>query len=310
LSINSQTGYSFQWIKDGVDLAGQTGTTLNVTLEGSYKVRVTNIALSCSQETTAVAVTVYTTPTASFTIPATGCVNSAISFTDTSTKDSRATTTFTWTFGDSNTSTAQNPTHTYTAVQAFNPQLTISYTGVTGCSNNTTKNISIVAAQTPAITASLPEICPTEVSTLSVAGTFATYQWNTSATTASIDVSTPGDYSVTTTDANGCVGNASITLTTKSDCPTGSTILEFPLVFTPNGDVQNDRWVIPGIENYNECTMNIFDGRGRRVFQVTGYPVEGWDGTFDGKEVPEGTYYFVFGCPAGTPSSGSVLIVR
>lgn len=310
LSINSQTGYSFQWMKDGLDLASQTGTTLNVTQEGSYKVRVTNIALSCSQETAAVAVTVYTTPVASFQSPPTACVNSPILFSNTSTTDVRATTAFAWQFGDTNTSTAQNPTHTYTTAQAFNPQLTVSYTGVTGCSNNTAKNISIVAAQTPTITASLLELCPTETSTLSVAGNFATYQWSNNATTASIDVSAPGDYSVTTADANGCNGNASITLLAKTDCPTGSTDLEFPLVFTPNGDVQNDRWVIPGIENYNECTMNIFDGRGRRIFQVTGYPVEGWDGTFEGKEVPEGTYYFVFGCPTGTPSSGSVLIVR
>jgi len=310
LSINSQTGYSFQWIKDGVDVASQTGTTFNVTLEGSYKVRVTNIALSCSQETTAVAVTVYSTPVASFVLPVTGCINSPILFTNTSTTDNRATPAFAWVFGDTNTGTAQNPTHTYTTAQAFNPQLTVSYTGVTGCSNNTAKSISIVAAQTPTITASLPELCPTETSTLSVAGTFTTYQWNTNATTASIEVSAPGDYSVTTTDANGCFGNASITLLTKSDCSTGTTDLEFPLVFTPNGDVQNDRWVIPGIENYNDCTMNIFDGRGRRIFEVTGYPVEGWDGTFEGKEVPEGTYYFVFGCPTGKPSSGSVLIVR
>lgn len=310
LSINSQTGYTFQWIKDGVDLASQTGTTLTVTQEGSYKVRVTNTALSCSQETAAVAVTVYTTPVASFQSPTTGCINSPIVFTNTSTTDNRATTAFAWVFGDTNTSTAQNPTHTYTTAQAFNPQLTVSYTGVTGCSNNTAKNISIVAAQTPTITASLPELCPTETSTLSVAGNFTTYQWNNTATTASIEVSDPGDYSVTTTDANGCVGNASIILTTKTDCPTGSTDLAFPLVFTPNGDVQNDRWVIPGIENYNDCTMNIFDGRGRRIFQVTGYPVEGWDGTFDGKEVPDGTYYFVFGCPTGKPTSGSVLIVR
>ncbi len=310
LSINSQTGYSFQWIKDGVDLASQTGTTLNVTQEGSYKVRVTNIALSCSQETAAVAVIVYTTPVASFQSPAMGCINSPLVFTNTSTTDIRATTAFAWQFGDTNTSTAQNPTHTYATAQTFNPQLTVSYTGVTGCSNNATKNISIVAAQTPTITASLPELCPTETSTLSVAGNFTTYQWTNNATTASIEVSAPGDYSVTTTDENGCVGNSSIILFAKSDCPTGSADLEFPLVFTPNGDVQNDRWVIPGIENYNECTMNIFDGRGRRIFQVTGYPVEGWDGTFDGKEVPEGTYYFVFGCPTGTPSSGSVLIVR
>ncbi|MBK9718751.1 MAG: hypothetical protein IPO85_14790, partial [Saprospiraceae bacterium] len=40
-----------------------------------------------------------------------------------------------------------------------------------------------------------------------------TYLWSTTATTQSINVSTAGTYSVTVTDANGCTGTASRTLT-------------------------------------------------------------------------------------------------
>ncbi len=310
LTVNSEPGYSFQWIKDGANITGQTSATLSVTQGGSYKVKVTNTSLNCSQETAAVVATVFTAPVASFTLAATGCVNQAITFTSTSTVDATATKVFAWDFGDATTNALASTNHTYATSQTFNPKLTVSYSGVTGCTNSATKSINIAAGATPVITASKTEICPDESSTLTVTGTFNSFLWNTNATTSSIEVTTPGDYSVTTVDANGCQGSGTKNIATKTVCEPVTTDLEIPLVFTPNGDSQNDRWVIAGVENKGDCTMNVFDGRGRRIFQKTGYPVDGWDGSFDGKEVPEGTYYYVFSCPNGTPETGSVLIVR
>jgi len=310
LTINSESGYSFQWIKDGAPISGQTSSSLSVTQEGSYKVNVTNTSLGCSQETAAVAIVFLTAPVASFTLPATGCVNTPVTFTSASTSDTRATAVLAWAFGDTNTSAQASTTHTYTTAQTFSPQLTISYSGVTGCSNAISKSINIVAGTVPVIEATKSEICPDELSTLSLAGTFSSFLWNTNAITSSIDITTPGDYSVNTVDANGCAGIATLTVATKVSCEPINTNLEFPLIFTPNGDTQNDRWVIPGAENKVDCTMTVFDGRGRKVFQKTGYPIEGWDGIVDGKEVPQGTYYYVFNCPNATPITGSVLVVR
>lgn len=310
LSVNTQPGYSLQWVKDGTDVAGQTAATLNVTQEGTYKVRVTNLALSCSRETNSIAVTFLTPPVATFTVAATACVDTAVSFTNTSTTDTRATVVYAWTFGDTNTSAQQSPTHTYTTVQNFNAQLTVSYSGITGCTNSLSKSINVVAPVEPTLVATRPALCAGETSTLTAEGTFTSYLWSTNETTASIEVSSPNDYSVTTTDANGCTASASITIAANTDCPVVITELVFPEFFTPNGDTQNDRWVILNIENYGDCTMNIFDGRGRKVFEKTGYPVEGWDGTFDGKEVPVGTYYYVLSCPNENPTTGSMLIIR
>lgn len=47
--------------------------------------------------------------------------------------------TYLWDFGDGNTSTSQNPTHTYTTLGNFNVQLTVT-DAVTGCSKTRTKN--------------------------------------------------------------------------------------------------------------------------------------------------------------------------
>ena len=285
-----------------------------VTQEGSYKVKVTNTALGCFKETGAVAVAIFLTPVAAFTSDATGCVGNTITFTNNSITDSRVTTPiYAWDFGDNSTSSIKDATHIYSAAQSYNPKLIVSYSGVTGCSASVSKTINIVTGLSPVIAAEINELCPggSETLTLSATGTgiFTSYLWSTNEKTAKIDVTEPKDYSVETLDANGCKGNATITIAEKVDCTPIETVI--PPLFTPNGDLQNDFWVIPGIENKSECTMNIFDGRGRRVLQKKGYPVSGWDGVSDeGKEVPQGTYFYVLSCPSEAPTTGSVLIVR
>lgn len=314
LSVNSEPGYTFQWMKDGVNISGQTATNLVVTQEGSYKVKVTNTALSCSQETNVISVVVLVTPVAAFTSVPTGCIDNSIAFKDTSIPDTRVTSVvYTWDFGDTSTSLLKDPTHTYTTVQLFKPKLTVSYSGVLGCSSSFIKDINITNGIPPVIAATKSELCVngSETSTLSVSGTYASFLWTTNAITSSTDVTAPGVYSVNTVDASGCNGSASIIIAEKTDCTPVNTDTEFPPLFTPNGDGQNDFWIIPGIENKSDCTMNVFDGRGRRVLQKKGYPISGWDGVSDeGKQVPDGTYYFVLSCPSETPATGSVLIVR
>jgi gliding motility-associated-like protein len=83
-----------------------------------------------------------------------------------------------------------------------------------------------------------------------------------------------------------------------------------PTVFSPNGDGKNETWLIAEAANLPECVMNIYDGRGMKIFEQKGYPSQGWDGTYNGKKVPEGTYYYVFSCNGSKPKTGSVLIVR
>jgi gliding motility-associated-like protein len=114
---------------------------------------------------------------------------------------------------------------------------------------------------------------------------------------------------VATEDANGCTGFDEIILSLKSGC--GAVEIEIPLMFSPNDDARNDRWVIGGIENYSECTMKIFDDKGVGIYQQTGYPLEGWDGfSKSGRPVPDGVYYFILGCPDRNPVTGAVTILR
>jgi gliding motility-associated-like protein len=62
--------------------------------------------------------------------------------------------------------------------------------------------------------------------------------------------------------------------------------------FTPNGDGTNDKWSVPGLRFYEGARISVFDKAGSRMF-YTEIPDQGWDGTFNGKELPIGSYFWV-----------------
>jgi gliding motility-associated-like protein len=79
-------------------------------------------------------------------------------------------------------------------------------------------------------------------------------------------------------------------------------------VYSPNSSFE-PTWIIENTENYPDCTLSIFDGRGMRIFEQKGYNNE-WNGTFNGKALPGGSYFFVFGSEETGVVKGSVLLVR
>ena len=112
-------------------------------------------------------------------------------------------------------------------------------------------------------------------------------------------------YEVTTT-VDGCVFTDQVTVEVLRLVRPANT-------FTPNGDGKNDLWLIPGLSDYPGAVVNIHDRWGQRVFSSTGYR-EPWDGTNDGRTLPDGTYYYhIQLSQAGsgsTPYTGFVSIIR
>jgi len=72
-------------------------------------------------------------------------------------------------------------------------------------------------------------------------------------------------------------------------------IVNYPTVFTPNGDGTNETWNILGTENPNitgDVTIQIFDRHGKLMAQID--PLgEGWDGTYNARPVPSTDYWFI-----------------
>ena len=83
-----------------------------------------------------------------------------------------------------------------------------------------------------------------------------------------------------------------------------------PDAFTPNGDGINDLWNIPALVGYPNCELFIYDRYGNRVFRSIGYS-KPWDGTYNGKVLPAGTYYYTLDLKDGSKViAGWVAIIR
>jgi gliding motility-associated-like protein len=63
-----------------------------------------------------------------------------------------------------------------------------------------------------------------------------------------------------------------------------------PQGISPNGDGVNDQWMVNCRNSYPNAVMQVFSRWGTLVYQ--GMPT-GWDGTFNGSDLPDGTYFYI-----------------
>lgn len=89
----------------------------------------------------------------------------------------------------------------------------------------------------------------------------------------------PGMNEVTINDTNGCG-----TLTSQF------LVVGYPKFFTPNGDGVHDNWNVYGIERLTDPVIYIFDRYGKLLKELD--PALGWDGTFNGRDLPSSDYWF------------------
>jgi gliding motility-associated-like protein len=137
-----------------------------------------------------------------------------------------------------------------------------------------------------------------------------TYKWAPSAGLSQDDVLNPvanptedTQYTLTVTSDKLCSAVARVMVN----------VLKAPVVpntFTPNGDNINDTWEIKYLDSYINCTIEVFNRYGVRVFYSTGYPIP-WDGRYKGGDLPAGTYYYIINPKSGRKAiSGYVAIIR
>jgi len=96
-------------------------------------------------------------------------------------------------------------------------------------------------------------------------------------------ISETGTYRVRVVDESGCVAEAEIFMEFID--------IEIPNFFSPDGDGLNDLWVPENMEGFPQILINIYDRYGRVVDEIS-YNTGGWDGTYDGKELPTGDYWY------------------
>ena len=112
-------------------------------------------------------------------------------------------------------------------------------------------------------------------------------------------------YTVTVSNAAGCKASDTVTVFVLPG-------INPPSGFTPNGDGTNDYWVLPFAPDFPNIEVEVYNRWGELLFHSDGYNTP-WDGTYNGKPVPVGTYYYIINLNDSRfpkAMTGSVTIMR
>lgn len=189
------------------------------------------------------------------------------------------------------------------------------------------KDFTITVSQVPVITgtgnqvgtnlpspaSTSPEISKGFSTQLSVIGSgYTSYSWSPATGLSSTSIANPvarplqtTTYTLTVTNAFGNSYTLSITVVVNEDYyVTANNIL------TPNGDGQNDTWVVENLNNYPNHEVKIFDRSGRLLYTTRNYQ-NNWNGEVNGVMLPQGTVYYTITFGANVaPKKGFISIVR
>jgi gliding motility-associated-like protein len=223
LTLTSSAGATYLWS------TGATTSSINITVSGSYTVKVTNASGCLSAASAATIVTVNALPampTITAGGPTTFCAGGSVTLT------SSPEATYLW----SNGATTQSINITTAGSYSLRVKNASGCQSATSVATIVTVN---VLPATPTITAGGPiTFCAGgDVTLTSSAGT--SYLWSNGATTPSINVTTLGSYTVQVKNASGCQSAASAaTLVTVNTLPITPTITASgPTTFCTGGSV-------------------------------------------------------------------------
>lgn len=306
--VGGSSPHTFTWFENGTQIG--TGTSITVDPENTNTQYCVELSEACGSPTTQeCTIITFPTPIQPMAVPDEfeKCVPDTFYFQNTSINGGEIATTF-WEFGD-------NPTHNATV--AGNDTVS-HYYDIVGTYSITMTVTSIYGCVYVDSMIDLIEVMPIPVANFSFSNNPATYfQTNVVMQDASTsDVISwswysPGSIpSVSSTEnANftfpeGQVGTYPVTLTVETALGCTDTvqyimsvieeILFFaPNSFTPDGDEFNQTWkpVITGIDIY-DFELLIFNRWGEVIWENHDVN-QGWDGTYNGKFVPNGSYTWI-----------------
>ena len=114
-------------------------------------------------------------------------------------------------------------------------------------------------------------------------------------------------YTLRITNQQGCTNTSNVTIIVIPYCISPAN------AFTPNKDGFNDTWFITNGNCLNKAKVQVYNRYGGKVFESLDYK-NNWDGTYKGKPVPDGTYYYVIDYELVNNTNifkkGSVTILR
>lgn len=165
------------------------------------------------------------------------------------------------------------------------------------------KPIEVIMEEELITTASKPiQINP------SVIGDVVSYFWSPSDRVSDPKIRNPilnplktTNYTLQTISTNGCISFSKLMVKVRAET--------WPNAFSPNGDGVNDYWNID-ISGYPGATVSIYNRYGMLVFHSKD-PNISWDGHFNHRPLPKGTYFYRLLSEGNDlkPVSGSITIL-
>ena len=281
-------------------LSATTGTNViaNPTVSTTYTI--TGTSLGCTDDET-ITVSVYPNPVVDFSASDTvGCQPLCVDFTNNSTISSGNISDYFWTLGDGTTSTSTTLSHCYNDPGLYTVELTA--TSNNNCVTKLTKQGYITVNPVPVAnfnyTPETASILDPTIQFEEQSSGATEWHWyfgdgdsinNLITTTEHVYPTTQhGTYTARLLVVNqfGCTDEI-----THDVVITPVVTLYIPNAFTPNSNRRNDIFYAYG-EGLVEFEMAIFNRWGEYVFRSQDINV-GWDGTFNGVEVPNDVYVYV-----------------
>jgi len=75
-------------------------------------------------------------------------------------------------------------------------------------------------------------------------------------------------------------------------CVTAAGSIRFPNAIAPGGSNENDKYFRPFVNNITTYNLKIYDRTGTLIFETENVN-QYWDGTYNGKDLPQGVYMYV-----------------
>lgn len=262
--------------------ATQGGNVFTNLQAGSYNIEVTDAAGYCNF-TQSVTLTLQGAVTVSAGADTAICTGA--SFTRTAVSNG---TTYSW----SPTAGVSAPG---SASAVFNPTTTTTYTVTASTANCSAQDAFTVTVSPGAAVDAGPDafVITGQQYTMQASGSAGSYLWTPAAGLSSPTilnpVATPAQtttYTLEVTTPQGCKASDQVTLTLLPNC------LRPMEAFTPNGDGVNDLWLVTTGACLKSADVQVFNRYGAKVYESKDYR-NTWDGTYKGKALADGTYYFV-----------------
>lgn len=177
----------------------------------------------------------------------------------------------------------QNRATTQTTIVSNSGNYSVEVTE-NGCSSQDTLVLSSIALPDVDLGPDITIEC-NETIILS-AGSYQNYVWQDGSSVGSFEVSAAGTYELTVTDANGCSNLDVINILVDCD-----PVYWVPNTFTPDDDSFNQYFLPVFTSGYDpfDYDLFIFNRWGQIIWESHDSTV-GWDGTYGGKSVENGTY--------------------